>query len=100
MGQDISLIQIPCVAHRPYLKPFLNTASSTPCSKNGLKVTHDDMTHTSGQRMITKYIFRTLLCLVVKYSIIMDFTFIDNRMWNLQPRRNDRAGNGTITWGS
>jgi len=98
MGQDISLIQIPCVAHRPYFKPFLNTASSIPCSKNGLKVAHD-RTHTSGQRMITKYIFRTL-CLVVKYSIIMDFTFIDNRMWNLQPRRNDQTGSGIITWGS
>jgi len=65
MGQDRSMIQIQCVAHRPYFKPLLNTVTSTPCSKSGLKVTHDATTHTSGQRTITKYYLRTLLCLVV-----------------------------------
>jgi len=64
MGQDRSMIQIPCGTYRPYFKPLLNTVSSTPCSKSGLKVTHDDKTHTSGQRMITKYHLRTLLCLM------------------------------------
>ena len=88
MGQDRSLIQIPCVAYRPYFKSLLNTVSSIPRSKTGLEVTHDDKTHTSGQKMTTKYHLRTLLCLVLKYSTMKDFMFIDNRMWNLQPRRN------------
>jgi hypothetical protein len=73
MGQDRSLIHIPWVAYRPYFKPFLNTVSPTPCSKKGLKVTYDDKTDTSGQRTITKYHFRTLLCLVVKHSTIRGF---------------------------
>jgi putative lipase involved disintegration of autophagic bodies len=32
--------------------------------------------------MTTKYHIRTLLCLVVKYSIITDFMFVGKRMWN------------------
>jgi hypothetical protein len=79
MGQDRSLIQIPCVAHRPYFKPFMNRVSPVPCSKMGLKFTHDDKTHTSGQRMITKYHVRTL-CPAVKYSTIKDFMFVDKRI--------------------
>jgi len=98
MGQDRNLIQIPCVAYRSYFKLFLNTIIYT--MQQDWPEGHIRWHDTSGQRMITKYHLRTLLCLVIKYSTIMGFMFKENRMWNLQPRRNERAGSGIIMWGS